>query len=166
MNKNINKYSFLIATVALLLDQFSKHVVVFYRAKDGIVGLGLNPKLAVTSFFNLICTFNYGVSFGMFPANTKLKYWSILLISAILLSIVIWWWAKAVSNLEKIACSLVIGGALGNVIDRLQFNAVVDFLDFHVLGYHWPAFNIADSAIVIGIGLLMLHQIFWSKKTN
>jgi signal peptidase II len=64
------------------------------------------------------------------------------------------------------ALSLILGGALGNVIDRLRLDAVVDFLDFHVAGYHRPAFNIADSAITIGVGLMLLHQILQPKESS
>jgi signal peptidase II len=62
------------------------------------------------------------------------------------------------------ALALVLGGALGNVIDRLRFDAVVDFLDFHLAGYHWPAFNIADSAISVGVVLMLLHQFSAGKR--
>ncbi len=64
------------------------------------------------------------------------------------------------------ALSLILGGAIGNVIDRLRFDAVVDFLDFHVAGYHWPAFNVADSAISVGVVLMLLHQFRFGKETS
>jgi signal peptidase II len=67
---------------------------------------------------------------------------------------------KAETRLAALSLAAIIGGALGNVIDRVRFGAVVDFLDFHVLGYHWPAFNVADSAITVGAAILILESLF------
>lgn len=64
------------------------------------------------------------------------------------------------------ALSLILGGAIGNVIDRIRLDAVVDFLDFHLAGYHFPAFNVADSAISIGVALMLIHQFFFSAKPH
>jgi signal peptidase II len=61
---------------------------------------------------------------------------------------------------------MVIGGALGNVVDRLRFGAVTDFLDFHVLGYHWPAFNVADSGISVGVALIVIDSLFGGRGTD
>jgi len=69
----------------------------------------------------------------------------------------------AAERLLPAALALILGGALGNVIDRLRFDAVVDFLDFYAAGYHWPAFNVADSAITVGVGLMLLHQFRCGK---
>lgn len=68
--------------------------------------------------------------------------------------------------LLPMALSLILGGALGNVIDRLRFDAVVDFLDFHLVGYHWPAFNVADSAITVGVVLMLLQQWRQPKESS
>jgi signal peptidase II len=75
------------------------------------------------------------------------------------------WLARETRMLTRLALGLVLGGAVGNAIDRLRFGAVVDFLDFHALGYHWPAFNVADSAIVIGAGLLVLESLRGGRST-
>ena len=83
-----------------------------------------------------------------------------LAITAVMLS---WLW-KAENKLSAISLGLVIGGALGNVIDRIRFGAVIDFLDFHFFGFHWPAFNIADAAIFIGVALLLFETIMEPKQ--
>ena len=119
-----------------------------------------HPRIIpVTSFFDLVLVHNRGASFGIF---SDAPGWAsvALIVFAILISIAlaIWMW-RVNETLLAVALALVIGGAVGNVIDRIRFGAVVDFLDFHVAGWHWPAFNIADSAITIGVILLILDSL-------
>ena len=76
-----------------------------------------------------------------------------------------WLWS-AEKHFHGLCNALIIGGALGNVIDRARFGAVIDFLDFHVKGYHWPAFNVADMSVVSGISLLMIVSLFFETKTR
>ncbi len=83
-----------------------------------------------------------------------------LIITGVLLA---WMW-KAETKFTTVALALVIGGAIGNVVDRIRFGAVIDFLDFHASGYHWPAFNLADSAIFIGVVLLLIETIIEPKQ--
>jgi signal peptidase II len=82
-----------------------------------------------------------------------------LVISAVLAT----WLMKSTSKFESISLGLIIGGAIGNVIDRLRFGAVADFFDVYVGQYHWPAFNIADASICIGVALLLIHGLFLDK---
>lgn len=115
--------------------------------------------IPVNSFFDLVLVHNRGASFGIF---SNAPGWAsvALIVFAIIVSIAlaIWMW-QVNENLLAVALALVIGGAVGNVIDRIQFGAVVDFLDFHAGGWHWPAFNIADSAITVGVILLILDSV-------
>lgn len=126
----------------------------------------LNEQRAVTEFFNLVLVFNSGAAFSFLAGAGGWQKWFFvglaLVISAWLLSMLR---QHAAERLLPAALSLVLGGALGNVIDRLRFGAVVDFLDFHIAGWHWPAFNVADSAITIGVGLMLLHQLFQPKES-
>lgn len=135
----------------LALDQASKALVLAIFAEGG--------RIEVTSFFNLVLVWNPGVSFGMLDglgdANPGLLIGLTLAIAALL---AVWLWRER-RPLARTALVLVLAGALGNLIDRVRFGAVVDFLDFHWAGYHWPAFNVADSAIVIGAGLLLLDGL-------
>ncbi|MDX9860725.1 MAG: signal peptidase II [Rhodospirillales bacterium] len=116
--------------------------------------------MPVTPFFNLVMVWNRGVSFGMFNQDSAYNAWIFtalaLAISAVL---VVWMW-RADNRLIGVAIGLIVGGALGNAVDRLRFGAVADFLDFHVMGYHWPAFNVADAGISIGAVLLLADALF------
>jgi signal peptidase II len=76
----------------------------------------------------------------------------------------VWWW-RAENALQRYATAIILFGAFGNLADRLRFRAVVDFLDFHIYGWHWYTFNLADSAIVLGVGLLMLDSFYKPKNT-
>ncbi len=141
------------ALVTLLIDQLQKwHML-------EVVDIAARPAIEVTSFFNLVMVWNRGISFGMFSEHdgSGALYLSLmaLAISAVLL---VWLW-RANDRFLGVALGLVIGGALGNVVDRYRFGAVADFFDFHVMGYHWPAFNIADSAIFIGVALLFVDSL-------
>ncbi len=137
----------LIALLMIALDQASKYYLV------SVMDMPTQSPIEVTSFFNLVMVWNYGVSFGMFSGmNAK---WFLVAMSVIICGL-LWHMSKdAYNKLHITAYGMVIGGALGNVIDRFHYGAVADFFDFHVNGWHYPAFNVADMAIVCGvIGLL------------
>ena len=148
-----------LATFVVLLDQASKAWV--------LGTFRLMEHHAVTPFFNLVLVFNPGASFSFLAdAGGWQKWFFVILalaISAWLLSLLR---HHAQERLMPTALSLILGGALGNVIDRLRFDAVVDFLDFHLAGYHWPAFNVADSAITVGVVLMLWHQFRHDKDTE
>lgn len=115
-------------------------------------------EIKVLPFFNLVMVWNKGISFGLFNESSA---WGAIILIALSLAITglfVLWLVKSSAHLQNIALALVIGGALGNVIDRFRFGAVIDFLDFHIAGLHWPAFNVSDSCIVIGVLLLILHS--------
>lgn len=136
-------YGLLLATGVLVLDQLSKWWVLTDI---------MNPPrvIEVTSFFNLVLAWNRGISFGMFSDGADWGGWALTGVAVIITGFLVRWLAKAETTLTQLALGLVIGGAIGNVIDRVRFGAVIDFLDFHAMGFHWPAFNVADSAIVVG----------------
>jgi signal peptidase II len=120
----------------------------------------LYESRTVTSFFNLVLVFNPGASFSFLAdAGGWQRWFFIVLALAISAWLVVMIRQHARERLLPFALALVLGGALGNVIDRLRFGAVVDFLDFHVAGWHWPAFNVADSAITVGVVLLLWQQL-------
>jgi signal peptidase II len=149
---------YLIAALVLILDQLTKWVVL------DVIGMPTRPPLEVTSFFNLVMVWNRGISFGMF-AHMDARYPLIAL--ALIVSIcVLWWNRQHTARLQHIAAGMIVGGAIGNVIDRLRFGAVADFLDFHLMGYHWPSFNIADACIVVGVGLLLWYEFSQPKHTD
>ena len=141
-----------IILAVLVADQLSKLWIAGLFAEGRRV-------IEITSFFNIVEVWNPGVSFGM---GAALGPW-VLTGLAVVISVALFiWLLRAETGLLQIALSLLIGGAVGNVIDRVRFGAVYDFLDFHAFGYHWPAFNLADTAIFIGVALLLLDRIFAS----
>ena len=147
-----------LALVVIVLDQL---------VKNWIGGLILDPprRIDLTGFFSLTPVWNRGVSFGLFATDAWIGAW-ILSGVAILVSVGLTVWLLRLTRiLPRAALGLVIGGALGNVIDRMTFGAVFDFLDFHVAGYHWPAFNVADAAICVGVGLLLLDSLSGSDDS-
>lgn len=122
--------------------------------------------IEVTPFFNLVLGFNTGVSFGMFNTDSM---WNPLIFTGVALLIVAWlvrWLWRSQRPFTAVAIGLVIGGAIGNVYDRLLYPGVIDFLDFHAFGWHWPAFNVADSAIVGGALLLVGESLFASREKS
>jgi signal peptidase II len=130
---------------AFVTDQASKAIVITFAA-DLRNGIELLP------FFNLVLIHNRGASFGLF---SELPWWTLVVLGLIVTAILSAWLWRAQSRMLGAALGLAIGGALGNVLDRAWRRAVPDFLDFHIGAYHWPAFNLADVAIVSGLGLLI-----------
>ena len=119
--------------------------------------------IPITGFFNLVLTWNNGVSFGLLNNNNELNALLLSLLALAIVIVLIFWLRKAESRRMAIGLGLIIGGALGNVIDRGLHGAVVDFLDFYINAYHWPAFNVADSCISIGAVILIIDSLFSPK---
>ena len=126
-----------------------------------------HESIAVLPFFNLVLVFNAGAAFSFLAgAGGWQKWFFVVLALAISAWIIVMLRRHAEDRLQSFALALVLGGALGNVVDRLRFGAVVDFLDFHVAGWHWPAFNVADSAITVGVLLLVLHSFIHKEPAH
>jgi len=145
-------YWLALAALVIMLDQASKAWV--------LNAFHLGESLPVTDFFNLVLVFNSGAAFSFLSDAGGWQKWFFIVL-ALAVSVWLVWEIRrhTAERLLPLAFALVLGGALGNVIDRLRFGAVVDFLDFHVAGWHWPAFNVADSAITIGVVLLLWQQL-------
>lgn len=159
---NLAKHSYalglLVALATLVADQLSKWAIVHEILSPE------HPVVEVFPFFRIVLVWNKGISFGMFSGlNQPL---ALVGISLLVVGILLVWLHKNESPLLAAALGLVIGGAVGNMWDRLHYGAVVDFLDFNLGEYHWPAFNIADSAIFIGVVLLSFHSMFSEPKSN
>ena len=108
--------------------------------------------------------FNPGVTFGLLRAYSNVHFLLLVGGVCVLSCIVGIWWYKAENAMQRYATAMILAGALGNLADRIRFHAVVDFLDFHVFGWHWYTFNVADSAIVLGVGLLLLDSFCKPKN--
>jgi signal peptidase II len=145
---------FIAPALVIIADQISKALALKYFAAGPV---------AVLPVFSLVLVHNTGVSFGLFNhmASGPMILTALSLVVAAFFTV---WLMKAENRPLAVAIGTVIGGALGNVIDRLRFGSVTDFLDFHLGSLHWPAFNIADSAIVLGIAFIVLDGLFFEPK--
>lgn len=147
--------------IVVILDQLSKAAVLAHFA-----GRMLGEHETITSFFNLALTYNRGISFGLFNGAAGVNALVFSFAAAAIVAVLIYWLSRATSPLLAVAIGLIIGGAVGNVIDRLRLGAVVDFLDFHLGALHWPAFNVADSAICIGVAAMLLDGLVLRREAH
>ncbi len=122
------------------------------------------PVVEVTSFLNLVLVENVGVSFGLLGGSGASRWVLILLALAIVVALFVWLY-RARDVYVVLGLTLVIGGALSNVVDRLYHGAVIDFVDVHAAGFHWPAFNLADTLIVVGTAMLLYDGLFGSPRS-
>ncbi|MDD4556552.1 MAG: signal peptidase II [Alphaproteobacteria bacterium] len=146
-----------IAAVIIILDQLSKFFIYTVLLTD-------TNFILYASFFNVIKAWNTGVSFSIFSDKGPLGAIALSIFAIIVVGFLTVWLYREKIRANQVALGLIIGGAIGNVVDRIRFGAVFDFLDFHVFGYHWPAFNVADSAICVGAVILIVYSIFFAKK--
>lgn len=130
-----------------------------------VVHIADSPPIAVTPFFNLVMVWNRGISFGMFSGHSGQGAMILSLVAVVIVAFLLSWLWRCHDRWLAVALGLVIGGAIGNVIDRLRFGAVADFFDLHVAGYHWPAFNLADSAIFVGVMILLADHLFRRNRS-
>jgi len=141
-----------LAGLVIILDQISKWLV--------LANIEFGQTIYVAPFWNWVLTFNPGAAFSFLADQPGWQRW---LFSALAFGVSGWIALELKKHPEQIRLSLpltlVMGGALGNVIDRMRFGAVVDFIQWHVAGHYWPAFNVADSAIMLGAVLLLLAQL-------
>ena len=149
------------AIAVVVLDQLSMAAVREYFA-----GHPGGEQEHITSFFNIVLIHNRGMSFGLFNSSGGLNALLFSLVAAAIVTVLIYWLSRVDSSLLAVAIGLIIGGAIGNVIDRIRLGAVVDFLDFHVESWHWPAFNVADSAICIGVAVMLLDGLLLRREAR
>ncbi|SLN32891.1 signal peptidase II [Oceanibacterium hippocampi] len=150
-----------IALVTLIADQVTKfEMLAMLSGPAGPRVMVGGQTIRVLDNFNLVLVWNSGVSFGLFGGGPETTRWILIALALALCLGLGVWLRRAASLAETVGLGLVIGGALGNVIDRVYWGAVVDFLDFHAFGYHWPAFNLADTVIFIGVFCLIADGLF------
>ncbi len=147
-----------LAFILFLADQFTKTLIVGYYH--------LGDSTYVTSFFNVVRVHNYGAAFSFLAGAGGWQRWFFTVLGLVAAVVIVWLLrAHAGQKLFSFALACILGGALGNVVDRLIHGYVVDFLDFHWNGMHFPAFNVADSAISIGAVCLILDELLRVRKT-
>lgn len=154
MMKAGRRYGLTAAAFALILDQGTKAL-----ALDAAPALSRGVE--ILPVLDLVLVRNRGVSFGMFGAG-MVPWWALTLVALVIVGWLAAWLWRTESRVLAVALGLVIGGALGNVVDRWWHGAVTDFIDLHAGGWHWPAFNLADVAIVSGIAVLLIHSVIGS----
>jgi signal peptidase II len=145
--------AYALAVFVIVADQLSKHWILF------VYDLPARFSVPIAGPFSLTMVWNRGVSFGLFRADADLIRWMLAAFSIIVAIVLAVWVRRAERPFMAVGLGLVIGGALGNVIDRIRFGAVADFLDFQRLGFFPWVFNVADSAITIGVVFLLLDSM-------
>ena len=148
-----------LAFIILIADQFTKVLIVGYYQ--------LGDSTQITSFFNLVRWHNTGAAFSFLAGASGWQRWFFTVLGLLAAAVIVWMLkSHAGQKLFAFALACILGGALGNVIDRILYGHVVDFLDFHWRGWHFPAFNIADSAITIGAVCLILDELLRVRRTR
>ena len=146
-----------LALVLLIADQFTKGLILeAYQLGDGTY---------ITSFFNIVRAHNLGAAFSFLANESGWQRWFFTGIGVVAAIFITWLlWRHAGQKLFSFALACILGGALGNVIDRVLYGYVVDFLDFHYGTWHFPAFNVADSAITVGAACLILDELLRMRR--
>jgi signal peptidase II len=144
---------FALAAVVFVLDQFTKWLV---AGPLGLTELGQN--IDVLPFFDLTRVHNYGISLGLLTAGSATGRWLLVVMTAVIAGVVAWWLTREEQRGDQLALGLVLGGALGNIVDRARLGYVFDFADFHIGEFRpFLVFNVADACISIGVVILILR---------
>lgn len=156
--RRIDRQAMALVVATLIVDQLSKQLLLDFLQRAGAV------VSVIDGFFRLVIVWNRGVSFGLLGGDRPLAPW---LLSGVAIAVCIGlfiWLRRTDRPLTGWGIGLVMGGAIGNVVDRARWGAVFDFADFHVNQWHWPAFNVADSAIVVGVGLMLIDSLIGERQ--
>jgi signal peptidase II len=142
----------------LLADQLHKAWMLY------VYDIGAKGTVTLTPFFDLVLVWNQGVSYGLLAQRTELGRWGLILFAFAAAIALVVWLARITSPLAAAAIGLIIGGAVGNAVDRILYGAVADFFSLHAFGFEWYVFNIADTAIVAGVVGLLYESLFGGHK--
>lgn len=145
----------------VILDQLGKHLILTQVFDKPAC---TNDSQVVTPFLTLVSTCNRGMSFGLFNNGMGLSVPLFTVAAVAIVAILLFWLSRVRSDMLSCAIGLIIGGAVGNVIDRLRFGGVIDFLYFHLGSWYWPAFNVADSAICIGVAIMLFEGLLSRRQ--
>lgn len=147
-----------VAALALLTDQAHKAWMLY------VYDIGARGTLTLTPFFDLVLVWNEGISYGLFPQESATGRWGLILFAVAASMALVAWLARIASALAAMSIGLIIGGAIGNAIDRVLYGAVADFFSLHAFGLQWYIFNVADAAIVAGVVGLLYESLFGDHK--
>jgi len=149
-----------VAAGVVILDQLTKHLILLVFGKDACV----EASERVTAFFDLVSTCNRGMSFGLFNSGQGLSVPLFSLAVVAIVVVLVLWLSRVQNDILAYAIGLIIGGAVGNLIDRVRLGGVIDFLYFHLGSWYWPAFNVADSAICIGVFMMLFDGLLTRRR--
>ena len=149
-----------LALVALALDQLSKWWIIH------VYDLPERGRVAVTPFFDLVMLWNPGISYGLFAQDTELGRHLLIGFALVTALVLIIWMSRTHNRLLALSLGLIVGGAIGNAIDRAVYGAVADFISLHAAGFYWYVFNVADAAIVLGVAGLLYDALFAGHKID
>ncbi|MFK7791568.1 MAG: signal peptidase II [Devosiaceae bacterium] len=148
----------LLATFGLAIDQAVKTWLLFG------FDLASKGRVAITPFFDLVLVWNRGISYGLFAADSQTQVWFLVAVKTAITLVLIIWLLRNADRLTAIALGLLVGGAIGNTIDRVLYGAVVDFASLHAAGFYWYVFNLADVWVVAGVALLLYDAFFVGRN--
>lgn len=164
MTDAVKKYRIIglvIAALIFISDQFAKYMIMFP------LDLKAKGQIILLPFFNLTWAENYGVSMGMLTASSDFQRWALVALTGLIACAVLIWMFRETAKWDILALSLVLGGALGNIVDRAMHGYVVDFLDLHIGGFRpFLIFNVADACISIGVVILLARALLLRDKST
>jgi signal peptidase II len=152
--------AYVLAGMVFVLDQLTKWWII------EVVGLQERVSIPVLPVFSLTWVENRGVSMGLFTADSDAGRWLLVFVTAAIAVGVAWWIRRESHWIEQAALGLILGGALGNIVDRIRFGYVVDFVHLHVARWSFYVFNAADAAITVGVAVLLLRALFGSSQPD
>lgn len=156
--------SFFIFVVGLSIDQLTKNYAINTIQNLEKKTNYMHRHIPIFKGFNLVLVHNKGISFGIFNNNNIITKYILFCIIIIITLYILYLIFKSKTIYENIPYSMIFTGAIGNIIDRIRYGSVVDFLDFYIMDYHWPSFNIADSFVVLGVFLIIIFDITNKNK--
>jgi len=163
-------FGLVIASTIFVADQASKYIIIEWIMRpEGVTVTPFFSTVVVEVFpiLNLRMAWNSGISFSLFDWNNVLVTIFLIGVQIGITSWLVWWLGKLRDNWLRAAVGLIIGGACGNILDRMRYGAVADFVDVHIAGFHWPTFNLADAAICIGVIMWLIDAfILQTQHTN
>ncbi|MDX2266386.1 MAG: signal peptidase II [Hyphomicrobiales bacterium] len=159
-------FGLFVAAAALIADQAHKYWMLYVFDIGSRIPVGeRSPRVPVTSFMDLVLVWNPGISYGLFPQSSETGKLVLIVLSITASVALSLWLAHLVTRFTAASVGLIIGGAIGNTIDRILYGAVADFISLHAGGFNWYVFNIADVAIVAGVVGLIIDSLFLGHKT-
>ena len=160
MKTNLKNYLFVFAfsLVTFFIDRISKNEILSIFEENNLEKIFINP------FLDLFLVFNTGISYGLLGGESSFQKWLLIIVSVLIVAFLLIWMKDSTSRLVNISISFITGGALGNILDRVLYGGVIDFISLHAYGYYWYIFNIADVFIVFGV-ILFLIKILMERFT-